>query len=95
MKPIKIEMTTGEIMDPPNSCELGEFRITSQTLRGSELQVKASAITTVDDIAQITPEAWTMAIFDWLLRLHEGDYEAYAQTCRRAALMVKDQAKAA
>lgn len=73
--------------------QLRELRITGQTLKGFEVKYSIAGLTNVDDLGQLSPETMTIALFEWLYRLHGSDYDVFAHSCRKAVMIVKECGK--
>lgn len=76
-----------------NQPQLRDLRITGQALKGFEVKFSIAGLTNVDDLGQLSPETMTIALFEWLYRLHGEDYDVFAHSCRKAVMIVKDTDK--
>jgi hypothetical protein len=65
--------------------------ITKQTLKGGELKCEMVGVTNVPNLAVLGPEAWTAAMFEFLLAMHGGDYEHFKASCTNAVGLIKEQ----
>lgn len=63
--------------------------ITKQQLKGVEMKCELQAVTNVPNLALLTPEAWTQALFNLLLEMHGGDYDKFRSSCTSAVQAIK------
>ena len=72
--------------------QLINLRVTGQALKGCEVQYTIKGLTNVDDLAVLDPQTMTIALFDWIYRLHGEDYDWFANSCTVAVGIVRDAA---
>ena len=85
------DLSAEQLMYPDAPAFIDRVAITRQALKAGELKCEIQAVTNVPNLAALTPEAWTAALFGFLLDLHRGDYEHFRASCTDAVIQIKDE----
>ena len=73
---------------------ISSVSVTKQSLKGAQMVCEVRGVTNVPNLAALTPESWTGALFDFLLELHQGDYDHFRASCTAAVKRIKDEIEA-
>lgn len=85
------DLSVDQLMYPDCPPRIEAISITRQALKNGELKCELQAVTNVPNLAALTPEAWTNALFGFLFEMHRGDYDHFRNSCTSAVSAIKDQ----
>jgi hypothetical protein len=66
------------------AAQIDNLGATKVLIKGDEVQATLIATTNANDVAQLSQQAWRMAVAEWLLKLCDYDMESTYETLRAA-----------
>jgi len=80
-----------ELLYPEAPANITGISITKQMLKGAQMKCELCAVTNVQNLAALTPEAWTNACFDFLFEMHQDDYDHFKNSCTDAVRRIRSK----